>query len=388
MLETPIPCLILDGGLGTTIEELDEQVTHHPLWSGKLLHDNPELLVDTHLRFLEAGADVIETATYQSCLPTFVRAGYEQEEAQASILSAITLAEEAIRRFEQSSGTHRRPLVALSLGPYGAQITQEYGGIYPPPYGPSIGANILPAPETSFASPEEEVLAELALTQWHFDRLLLFATSPSHWNSISYIAFETIPLLREGRAIRRAMTRLRPMAEARGLIWPKWWISFVFPEGKFPEVKTSGEPILPQDIANAMFDAEDERRNILIPDGIGANCTKLQFLKPIIIGYGEGLHRSSKGRPPELVLYPDGGYHYDTNEGAWQAPHLNRDGTERRADGVLEPWARSVARIGAWGAQMTYAGRPMWSALIVGGCCKTLPLDIAALKREYGNHVY
>lgn len=46
------------------MEELDKDATHHPLWSGKLLKDNPKLLFDTHVRFLEAGADIIETATY------------------------------------------------------------------------------------------------------------------------------------------------------------------------------------------------------------------------------------------------------------------------------------------------------------------------------------
>ena len=54
--------LILDGGLATELEnrglDLDD-----PLWSGKILLENPDVIRDVHLDYLYAGADCIITAT-------------------------------------------------------------------------------------------------------------------------------------------------------------------------------------------------------------------------------------------------------------------------------------------------------------------------------------
>ncbi|KZT51847.1 Homocysteine S-methyltransferase [Calocera cornea HHB12733] len=370
-------CLILDGGLGTTVEELDSGATQHPLWSGKLLKDDPRLLVKTHLSFLEAGADVIETATYQSCLAAFARAGYTKEEARSSMLSAVTLVEDAITQFEQSSGTRRRPLMALSLGPYGAQITQEYGGIYPPPYGPSVPSAT--SHITSFSSREEEVAAKLALSDWHFGRLKVYADSPHHWNKLSFIAFETIPLLREGRAIRHAMGRLKELVTDRGLTWHKWWISFVFPGGRFPEAKQGGGRILPQQIAYQMLrPAEESGKSFSLPDGIGVNCTNLRFIHGIVQEYAEGLRQVADLTPPILVLYPDGGLEYDVHTKLWRALEEHVDDAGK--GGMNEPWAQKLAAEAQQCMRMTWNEHLVWSGLIVGGCCKTTPSDIRTLK--------
>ncbi|KZO95682.1 Homocysteine S-methyltransferase [Calocera viscosa TUFC12733] len=375
-------CLILDGGLGTTVEELDSGATQHPVWSGKLLNDDPELLVKTHLRFLEAGADVIETATYQSCFTAFARAGYTQEEARSSMLSAVTIAERAIAQFEQSSGRRRRPLIALSFGPYGAQIAQEYRGIYPPPYGPSLGSTS--SHETAFDTSKEELAAELALADWHFEPLRIFADSPHHWNMVSFVAFETIPLLREGRAIRRAMERLKELTAERGLAWPKWWISFVYPKGTFPEVKPGGEQILPSEIARQMLEPSGEAgKYFSAPDGLGINCTHMRFLHDIVLGYADGLQQVSDLTLPILVLYPDGGLEYDTKTKVWQAPHVHADKAGGNQVENKESWGRMLAEEGRQCVLMTRSGRLVWSGIIIGGCCKTTPEDIGTLKQDY-----
>jgi len=57
--------LCLDGGLSTTLENLGADLSHGSLWSARLLRDNPDLIVRVHQSFLEAGADVIGSATYQ-----------------------------------------------------------------------------------------------------------------------------------------------------------------------------------------------------------------------------------------------------------------------------------------------------------------------------------
>jgi homocysteine S-methyltransferase len=50
---------------GTTLEDvLNVHISDTPLWSAKLLVEDPEVLIKAHLAFLEAGATVIQTATY------------------------------------------------------------------------------------------------------------------------------------------------------------------------------------------------------------------------------------------------------------------------------------------------------------------------------------
>lgn len=58
-------CLILDGGLGTELERRGITINNTKLWSAQLLIDNPKVLRDIHTDYLQAGADIITTSTYQ-----------------------------------------------------------------------------------------------------------------------------------------------------------------------------------------------------------------------------------------------------------------------------------------------------------------------------------
>ncbi len=70
------PILILDGGLGTTLED-EHYVTFSsketPTWSSHLLASSPETLAEVHRSFVRAGADVVLTATYQASVDGFTR---------------------------------------------------------------------------------------------------------------------------------------------------------------------------------------------------------------------------------------------------------------------------------------------------------------------------
>jgi len=57
--------LCLDGGLSTTFENLGADLSQGSLWSARLIRDNPDLIVRVHQSFLDAGADIIGSATYQ-----------------------------------------------------------------------------------------------------------------------------------------------------------------------------------------------------------------------------------------------------------------------------------------------------------------------------------
>jgi S-methylmethionine-dependent homocysteine/selenocysteine methylase len=50
---------------GSTLEDTFKQnITRTPLWSAKPVQESPELMVDAHLAFLRAGAEIILTSTY------------------------------------------------------------------------------------------------------------------------------------------------------------------------------------------------------------------------------------------------------------------------------------------------------------------------------------
>lgn len=114
------PFTVVDGGLSTVLEEMGE----HPaglLWTASTLLDHPEVLTSAHRRFVEAGADVVITASYQASEAGFVRAGLSAARAREVLASTTEVA--------KAAGTRA---VACSVGPFGACLGDgsEYHGRY------------------------------------------------------------------------------------------------------------------------------------------------------------------------------------------------------------------------------------------------------------------
>ena len=57
--------VILDGALATELEVRGANL-NHALWSAKLLAENPSLIQQVHEHYLQVGAHVISTASYQA----------------------------------------------------------------------------------------------------------------------------------------------------------------------------------------------------------------------------------------------------------------------------------------------------------------------------------
>ncbi|KAJ3523055.1 hypothetical protein NM688_g8788 [Phlebia brevispora] len=215
------PILILDGGLGTTLEDTFHLDISTPLWSAKPIDKEPEVIIDAHLAFLRAGARIILTATYQCAYNTFKRAGYSRGRATHLMHKAVRLAQAAKSRYliEHPFVQGENIKIALSLGPFGGTIsTHEFDGIYPPPYGPAAYDPSSHSNTNHFESEEDEERATEALKKFHLERLRVFASDRETWDDIDWIAFETVPLRREIRAIRRAMDELR--SEGKTKPWP------------------------------------------------------------------------------------------------------------------------------------------------------------------------
>ena len=55
---------VLDGGMASELEYLGADI-NGPLWSAHVLEEAPDKIVAVHRAYIAAGADIIETASYQ-----------------------------------------------------------------------------------------------------------------------------------------------------------------------------------------------------------------------------------------------------------------------------------------------------------------------------------
>ncbi|THH00326.1 hypothetical protein EW145_g7097 [Phellinidium pouzarii] len=377
-----------------------------PLWSASLVADEPETIVKTHAAFLAAGADTILTSTYQCAFETFRRAGCADDAAAAKLMrKAVRLAAQAKLQFLESQASSDAPKkeinVVLSLGPYGATLSpaQEFDGLYPPPYGPqgyTPGGRNTNAFNGATAE-ERHVLehtAHSALSEFHYRRLLAFVgdsekTDPegSVWPLIDAIAFETVPLAREAAAIRTAMGRLAAYLAAHNLEAKSWWLSTVWPGGRFPQEASphSNTRLKPAEVVRALLQnvVSPDPDPAPAPDGIGVNCTQVSDLDAVVSEFRSAVQASQFAKKPFLVLYPNGGDTYDVVQRAWASTSADAHSTSGICDTVAATEAATVwaQRLAAIAKREQASGT--WGGLLVGGCCKTGPEQIDLLRKKF-----
>ncbi|KAG6880341.1 hypothetical protein C0992_011092 [Termitomyces sp. T32_za158] len=309
---------------------------------------------------------------------TFWKAGYSETVAADTMRKSVRLANDARELFicENSSEIVK---VALSLGPFGATLSppQEFAGYYPPPYGPMEYSerddiyNSFPMHDT-----ESEEKSIEALARFHLERLLVFARDLEIWGMIDIIAFETVPLVREAFAIRKAMHDLKSILVGEGVdfVQKPWWISFVLPGGKLPQRNNEGQCKTIQDIVHTTFLAQmvsGNDKELPRPVGIGINCTAPEFIPSLVHEYSHALKSldiSSSSRP-WLILYPDAGDTYDILTRSWLV--ASRD--------VKHSWAVSLKNV----LHVTQTEQPgIWGGFVLGGCCRTDPNLIQSLRQQ------
>jgi homocysteine S-methyltransferase len=294
--------MILDGALATELEargaDLDD-----PLWSAELLIERPELIRAVHLDYFAAGADLATTATYQASFAGFARRGIDADAAAALMRAAVDLARSARDEFWADAANRRgrqRPLVAASIGPYGATLADgsEYRGTYS--------------------------LDDDALREFHRPRLQLLADSGA-----DLLAIETIPCQREALVLAQLLQESATIPA---------WIAFSCRD----QMHTSEG----QRIKDCVMRLEPYSQIV----AVGVNCTQPHLIVSLL-----NEMRGHTGKP--LLAYPNSGELYDAANRCW------RGGAHTR------PLA---AEAGAWCA----AG-----ARLIGGCCRTTPADIRALRQ-------
>ena len=315
---------------------------------------------------------------YQCAFETFERAGYGEADAVTLMHKSVELASEAKSRFlAQNPGVAATDIkIALALGPYGATLTtaQEFSGYYPPPYGPQEFTPGSDGTNTNAFSAEEneaEAVAVDSLASFHLRRLHVFCDHPS-WDQVDVIVFETVPLVREIAAIRRAMGMLPEIAVK------SWWVATVWPDGVFPQESVpGGERLLAADVVDALV-REASQANPM-PTGIGVNCTQIEFYSEIIQAHRNAFNAlllsqagDSEFARPWLVVYPNGGVKYDPIAHVWLDSGVGHIEGTGKAQWVKElvSLAKEEGKFGSW------------AGIVIGGCCKTAPDDIYALSKE------
>ncbi len=178
--------LAIDGGMSTELEQQGCRL-EGSLWTAQALLDDPGLIEAAHKAYVDAGAGVVITASYQISRAGFVENGHTAEDADRALRASIKVARKAV------AGS--QTLVAASVGPYGAILHD--GSEYKGNYGKSL----------------EELRA------FHAERLsVLLSADPD------LLAIETIPDALEAQALVAALAEF-PDAIA--------WMSFsIGPDGK------------------------------------------------------------------------------------------------------------------------------------------------------------
>ena len=179
--------LVLDGGLATELERRGADL-RDPLWSARILLEDPDLIRKVHAEYFAAGADVAISASYQASFRGFADRGMSHERAAELMRRSVDLAREAA----DAAGSGR--IVAASVGPYGAVLAD--GSEYDGRYGLTVQALI------DFHRPRIEALLE---------------AGPD------LLAIETIPSLVETEALVRILEALPGVAA---------WISFSCYDGE------------------------------------------------------------------------------------------------------------------------------------------------------------
>lgn len=125
--------LVIDGALGTELERLLPTTSTYlpsgsPLWSGQVLIKNPELVEQVHLDYINVGADMIITSTYQTSYASLHKyIGYDMDQAIALWNLALNVAKNAVKKSGRDD-----VIIAGSIGPYATLLANgsEYNGDY------------------------------------------------------------------------------------------------------------------------------------------------------------------------------------------------------------------------------------------------------------------
>ncbi|XOI99738.1 homocysteine S-methyltransferase [Paenibacillus polymyxa] len=336
------PVMILDGALATELEkhgcDLDD-----PLWSARVLLENPDVIVQVHADYFRAGADCAITSSYQATVDGFRKRGIDEQAALELIRKTVELAAQArddvwaevqdglvwresstgqligvpsVRSETVESEEHitdrtgdreedslrPRPIIAGSVGPYGAYLAD--GSEYVGHYG----------------------VSDETLTAFHRPRMAALLEAGA-----DILAFETIPSLQEAQVLVDLLKEF-PHAYA--------WLSFSLKDG------TSISEGTPLELCAQTFGSEPQIT------AIGLNCAPMEVVT-------EAVSILSRASDKPVIVYPNSGEVYDAATKTWSG-----QGTCGSMRDASQQWVAAGAKI-------------------IGGCCRTTPHQIGELAKKW-----
>lgn len=320
--------LVLDGALGTQIEikykeklqESQLNIQAHPLWSALILLLEPQLIKQIHYDYLEAGANIILTLTYQASKKGLLQHAPELVKHEEDVLEvykkAVLIACEAKADYLKSN--HTKPIyIAGSIGPFGGFLANgaEYTGNY-----------------------SGHINKDSDLKDFHYD----IAKSFIEDENCDILAFETVPNFTEFQQILELMAELLQKKEKQ------FYISLNFKDSKHI---CDGTPLTTViDHLNEKITNDSHlQRNFV---GLGFNCIAFELVGDVL----QSINDSNTLNLP-IIAYPNIGLLYDLSKGEYTL----KNATNGDFDICLE-WIEK------------------YNVRVIGGCCGSGPSEIKSIK--------
>ncbi|GAB2737873.1 homocysteine S-methyltransferase [Arthrobacter bambusae] len=250
--------LTLDGALATELEARGCNL-EDPLWSAKVLLEQPQLIKQVHRDYFGAGAKVAITASYQATPRGFRQRGVCEGEALELVALSVRLADDARREYLAENPEAGPLLIAGSVGPYGAYLADgsEYRGDY--------------------------TLSRIEFMEFHRPRIAALVEA-----GVDLLACETLPSVSEAKALLALVEEFNVEA----------WFSFTLRDGEHISDGTT--------LADVARLCATQPRVV----AIGVNCVPLELVSP-------SLRALRKVTSIPLIAYPNSGESYDALTKTW-----------------------------------------------------------------------
>jgi len=315
--------LVLDGGVSTHLEDLtSEPFPYRELWSSSLLLDevNDGIIRQGHMDWIEAGADVLSSLTYQchyekELWPKHVTGGTIDEGGMDNLWrKAIRLCHEAT----QVKPTNRRVFILASSGCFGAALANgaEYTGEYPTI--DDVGAFHARKIKTASSLQVDGICIETVPSIQEckeIRNILLSATLPPNMCCFLSLACRNNAELNDGTALQTALEVFR--------------------------------------------DVPSDRLH-----GVGLKCCNADHLKSLVACAVSELQKNHPRRG--IILYPNRGESWNAERNGWENDGLPDEKLVKvlvdRAVQIKDQWATCPS-------------------ILLGGCCRTSPHTISLLRK-------
>ena len=253
---------LLDGSMSFPLEKSGYDLKNR-LWTGDALINNPKLIKDIHIGYLNAGSDYISTSTYQVSSMVLKELGYNNNEIYNIFKQSVDVAKDAIKE----SKSKKNIKIVGSFGPFAAYLpdASEFVGLY----------------KTS----DEEI------REYHIENIEVIEKI-----DLDIVLFETIPCLRELKILLKLIANLKK----------EIWLSF-----------TCNEHLEFRD-KSSIDDGIKLASKINKITTIGLNC-----FSPVIVKKGIKKLRSLSNK--NVLIYPNSGEIYDPYEKEWNGKNLYND---------------------------------------------------------------